>query len=427
MKLIEYVSGLEVLDSRGNPTILAQVTLQDGTVGQATVPSGASTGSREATELRDADKNRYNGKGVLNAIQSIETEINEALHGMDPFQQVELDKLLIDLDGTENKDRLGANAILSVSMAIAVASAKACRQPLYRYLGGALANRLPVPQMNVINGGVHADNNIDIQEFMILPIGANSFSQCIRWSAEVYHTLKDVLKARKLSTAVGDEGGFAPNLNNNEDAFSLIEEAIHKSGYKIGKDFYLGVDCASSEFFQNDLYYIDGENKTGPQLIDYYTKMIDCHPLLTIEDGLDESDWKNWDIMTKRLDKRIQLVGDDLFATNPTILHQGIKKHIANAILIKLNQIGTVTETMKVIDMAHKSGYKTIISHRSGETEDTFIADLAVATGSGQIKTGAPCRTDRVAKYNRLLQIERELGIAADYAGREAFGSLLSC
>lgn len=425
MKLIEYISGLEVLDSRGNPTILTQVTLQDGTIGQAIVPSGASTGSREATELRDKDKNRYNGKGVLNAIRSIDTEISEALHGMDPFQQAELDNLLIDLDGTENKDRLGANAILSVSMAIAVASAKACRQPLYRYLGGSSARKLPVPQMNIINGGAHADNNIDIQEFMILPVGADSFSQCIRCSVEVYHTLKAVLKERGLSTSVGDEGGFAPNLNSNEDAFNLIEEAIHKSGYKLSKDFCLGIDCASSEFFNNNLYCIDGEKKTGPQLIDYYTNMVDRHPLLTIEDGMDERDWSNWDLMTKRLGTRIQLVGDDLFVTNPDILSQGINKKLANAVLVKLNQIGTVTETMKVIDMAHRAGYQTIISHRSGETEDTFIADLAVATGAGQIKTGAPCRTDRVSKYNRLLQIERELGVVAEYAGREVFGHWL--
>jgi enolase len=390
------------------------------------VPSGASTGSREAKELRDGDKGRYSGKGVLNAIQSIDTEISEALHGMDPFQQAELDNILIDLDGTENKDRLGANAILSVSMAIAVASAKACGQPLYRYLGGASARKLPVPQMNIINGGAHADNNIDIQEFMILPVGADSFSQCIRWSAEVYHTLKAVLKQRQLSTAVGDEGGFAPDLDSNEDAFNLIEEAIHKAGYKVGKDFYLGIDCASSEFFKNKLYYIDGENKTGPQLIDYYTSIVDRHPLLTIEDGLDESDWENWDLITKRLSERIQLVGDDLFVTNPAILSQGISKHVANAVLIKLNQIGTLTETMKVIDMAHRAGYQAVISHRSGETEDTFIADLAVATGAGQIKTGAPCRTDRVAKYNRLLQIERELGSAADYAGRDTFGHWLA-
>jgi enolase len=425
MQLIEYVSGIEVLDSRGNPTVLAQVALQDGTVGQAIVPSGASTGSREAIELRDGNKDRYMGKGVLSAIQNINTEINDALHGMDPFQQSELDNLLIDLDGTANKGRLGANAILGVSMAIAIASAKACRQPLYRYLGGANADRLPVPQMNVINGGAHADNNVDIQEFMILPIGAPSFSQCIRWSVEVYHTLKAVLKEKKLFTGVGDEGGFAPNLQSNEEAFNLIEKAIYQSGYKLGEDFYLGIDCASSEFFKNNFYCIDGEQKTALQLIDYYDHLINHHPLLTIEDGLDENDWQNWNLMTKRLDKKVQLVGDDLFVTNPVILSQGIRQHTANAVLIKLNQIGTVTETMKVVDMAHKAGYRAIISHRSGETEDTFIADLAVATGAGQIKTGAPCRTDRVAKYNRLLQIERELGGSAHYAGRDVFGHWL--
>ena len=425
MKLIEQVSGLEILDSRGNPTVLARVTLNDGTIGQALVPSGASTGSREALELRDGDAKRYQGKGVLGAVQTLNTEINDALQGMDPFQQAELDDLLLDLDGTENKATLGANALLGVSMAVADAAAKACGQPLYRYLGGAAARVLPVPMMNILNGGAHADNNVDIQEFMILPVGAPSFAECIRWGAEVYHALKGVLKANKLATGVGDEGGFAPNLGSNEEALNLIEQAIVKAGYKPGTDIYLGVDCASNEFFKDGKYVIDGEAKTGPQLVDYYSGLVERHPILTIEDGFDESDWANWGLLTAKLSGRIQLVGDDLFVTNPAILARGIREHVANAILIKLNQIGTVTETLKAVDMAHKAGYRTIISHRSGETEDTFIADLAVATGSGEIKTGAPCRTDRVAKYNRLLQIEWELGAAARYAGREPFGPWL--
>jgi enolase len=425
MKLIERISGLEVLDSRGNPTVLARVTLNDGTVGQAMVPSGASTGSREALELRDGDKKRFLGKGVLGAVQTLNTEIHDALEGMDPFQQAELDDLLIDLDGTDNKGRLGANALLGASMAVADAAAKACGQPLYRYLGGASARLLPVPMMNILNGGAHADNNVDIQEFMILPVGAPSFSECVRWCAEVYHALKGVLKSKKLATGVGDEGGFAPNLGSNEEALSLIEEAIAKAGYKPGKDIFLGVDCASSEFYKDGLYHIDGGAKTGPQLVDYYAGIVDRHPVVTIEDGFDESDWTNWSLMTEKLTRKIQLVGDDLFVTNPAILAKGIKEHVANAILIKLNQIGTVTETLKAVDMAHKAGYRAVISHRSGETEDTFIADLAVATGAGEIKTGAPCRTDRVAKYNRLLQIEWELGAAARYAGRDVFGSWL--
>lgn len=424
MKLIERVSALEVLDSRGNPTVLARVHLTDGTVGQALVPSGASTGSREALERRDGDKKRYLGKGVLGAIHAINTEIQEALHGMDPFQQAELDELLIDLDGTENKSNLGANAILGVSMAVADAAAKACGQPLFRYLGGVHARVLPVPMMNILNGGAHADNNVDIQEFMILPVGASSFSEALRWGVEVYHALKGVLKARKLSTGVGDEGGFAPNLASNEEALVLIEEAIRKAGYEPGKDVHLGLDCAASEFHRSKHYEIDGSAKTGPQLVDYYAGLVERHPILTLEDGCDEGDWKHWKLLTGRLGEKIQLVGDDLFVTNPQILARGIREGVANAILIKLNQIGTVTETLRAVDMAHKAGYRAIISHRSGETEDTFIADLAVATGAGQIKTGAPCRTDRVAKYNRLLQIEWELGAAARYAGAEAFASL---
>ncbi len=425
MKLIERVSALEVLDSRGNPTVLARVYLNDGTYGQAMVPSGASTGSREALEKRDGDKKRYLGKGVLDAVHAINTEIQDALQGMDPFQQAELDELMISLDGTENKSNLGANATLGVSMALADAASKACGQPLYRYLGGASARMLPVPMMNILNGGAHADNNVDIQEFMILPVGAPSFAECIRWGAEVYHALKGVLKAKKLSTGVGDEGGFAPNLGSNEEALVLIGEAIKKAGFKPGKDFYLGLDCASSEFYKDGKYEIDGAKRAGKDLIDYYAGLTERHPVITIEDGCDESDWKNWKALTEKLGNKIQLVGDDLFVTNPAILHKGIVEGVANAILIKVNQIGTVTETLKAVDMAHKAGYRSIISHRSGETEDTFIADLAVATGAGQIKTGAPCRTDRVAKYNRLLQIEWELGAAARYAGAEAFGPVL--
>jgi len=424
MKLIERISALEVLDSRGNPTVLARVQLNDGQYGQALVPSGASTGSREALEKRDGDKKRYLGKGVLDAVQAINTEMHDALQGMDVFQQAELDELMLNLDGTENKANLGANAILGVSMAIADAAAKACSQPLYRYLGGASARTLPVPMMNILNGGAHADNNVDIQEFMILPVGAPSFSEGLRWGTEIYHALKTVLKARKLATAVGDEGGFAPDLASNEEALVLIEEAIKKAGYKPGSDVYLGLDCASSEFYKASKYEIDGQKKTGAQLINYYAELTQKHPVITIEDGCDESDWKNWKGLTDKLGATTQLVGDDLFVTNPAILAKGIKEGVGNAILIKLNQIGTVTETLKAVDMAHKAGYRAIISHRSGETEDTFIADLSVATGAGQIKTGAPCRTDRVAKYNRLLQIEWELGAAARYAGREAFNRL---
>ena len=426
MKLIDGISALEILDSRGNPTVLARVKLNDGTVGQAMVPSGASTGSREALELRDGDKKRYQGKGVLGAVHAINTDINDALLGMDPFQQSELDEILIDLDGTDNKGNLGANALLGVSMALADAASKACGQPLYRYLGGAAARTLPVPMMNILNGGAHADNNVDIQEFMILPVGAPTFAECLRWGAEVYHALKGVLKSKKLGTGVGDEGGFAPDLASNEDALSLIEEAIKKAGYKPGKDIFLGLDCAANEFYKDKGYVIDGGKKSGPQLVDYYAGLLERHPILTIEDGVDESDWKNWKLLTTKLGGKIQLVGDDCFVTNPGILARGIQEGVANAILIKLNQIGTVTETLKAVDMAHKAGYRAIISHRSGETEDTFIADLAVATGAGELKTGAPCRTDRVAKYNRLLQIEWELGAAARYAGASVFGTWLT-
>jgi enolase len=405
--------------------VLARVGLSDGTLGQALVPSGASTGSREALERRDGDKKRYLGKGVLGAVDAINVELAEALQGMDPLQQAELDELMCDLDGTENKARLGANAILGVSMALADAGAKASRMPLYRYLGGASARLLPVPQMNILNGGAHADNNVDIQEFMVLPIGAPSFREGLRWGAEVYHALKGVLKARKLVTSVGDEGGFAPNLGSNEEALDLIEEGIKKAGYKPGKDIYLGLDAAASEFHNGKTYALDGGHKTASQLVAYYQGLVERHPIVSIEDGFAEGDWKGWKAQTDAMGAGTQLVGDDLFVTNPTILAKGIQEGVANAILIKLNQIGTVTETLKAVEMAHKAGYRAVISHRSGETEDTFIADLAVATGAGQLKTGAPCRTDRIAKYNRLLQIEWELGAAARYAGRDAFGSRL--
>ncbi|HET8900903.1 MAG TPA: phosphopyruvate hydratase [Holophagaceae bacterium] len=424
MKLIASVSALEVLDSRGNPTVLARVVLSDGTTGQALVPSGASTGSREALERRDGDKKRYLGKGVLGAVDAINIELAGALAGMDPFQQVELDELMCDLDGTENKSRLGANAMLGVSMALADAAAKASGQPLYRYLGGAGARTLPVPMLNILNGGAHADNNVDIQEFMILPITAPSFREGLRWGVEVYHALKGVLKARKLNTAVGDEGGFAPNLGSNEEALDLISEAIKKAGYRVGKDLYLGLDCAASEFLEGKTYAFEGGKKSAEQMTEYYGGLMARHPVVSIEDGLAESDWKGWKHLTDKLGAKVQLVGDDLLVTNPAIIADAIQKGVSNAVLIKLNQIGTVTETLRAVEMAHKAGWRAIISHRSGETEDTFIADLAVATGAGQIKTGAPCRTDRVAKYNRLLQIEWELGASARYAGREAFSRI---
>ena len=424
MKLISAISALEVLDSRGNPTVLARVVLSDGTTGQALVPSGASTGSREALERRDGDKKRYLGKGVLGAVDAINIELASALQGMDPFQQVELDELMCDLDGTDNKSRLGANAILGVSMALADAAAKASGQPLYRYLGGAAARILPVPMMNILNGGAHADNNVDIQEFMVLPIAAPSFREGLRWGVEVYHALKGVLKGRKLNTAVGDEGGFAPNLGSNEEALDLISEAIKKAGYRLGKDLYLGLDCAASEFLAGKTYQFEGGKRSSEQMTEYYGGLMARHPVVSIEDGLAESDWKGWKHLTDKLGAKVQLVGDDIFVTNPAIIADAIQKGVSNAVLIKLNQIGTVTETLRAVEMAHKAGWRAIISHRSGETEDTFIADLAVATGAGQIKTGAPCRTDRVAKYNRLLQIEWELGASARYAGREAFSRI---
>ena len=427
MITIERVSALEVLDSRGNPTVLARVELSDGAIGQALVPSGASTGSREALERRDGDKKRYLGKGVLGAVDAVNVELAQALQGMDPFQQAELDELMCDLDGTENKARLGANAILGVSMALADAAAKTSRLPLYRYLGGASARLLPVPMMNILNGGAHADNNVDIQEFMIMPAGAKNFAEALRMGAEIFHALKSVLKGKGYNTAVGDEGGFAPNLKSNEEALEVIIEAIQKAGFKPGEDVLLALDVASSELFSDGVYTLENEaqpKKTADQLIDFYENLVNKYPIISIEDGMAENDWEGWKKMTERLGKRIQIVGDDLFVTNPKILKEGIDKGIANSILIKLNQIGTLTETLDAIEMAKRAGYTTVISHRSGETEDTTLADLSVAVNAGQIKTGSLCRTDRVCKYNQLLRIEDELDAVALFRGKEVFYNL---
>jgi enolase len=402
----------EILDSRGNPTVEAEVELETGVVGSACVPSGASTGSREALELRDKDPARYLGKGVLTAVANVNAEIRPALLGLDVENQRELDEKMLALDGTENKAKLGANAILAVSLAIANAAAQAKKMALYEYLaeldGSPGRYSMPVPMMNIINGGEHADNNVDIQEFMILPVGVASFSEAIRCGAEIFHTLKAILTARGLSTAVGDEGGFAPNLPSNEAALEVIMEAIQKAGYVPGKDVYLGLDCAASEFYSNGKYHLAGEGREfdADGFSDYLVGLADRYPILSIEDGMDESDWAGWALLTQKLGKRLQLVGDDLFVTNSKILRRGIEQGIGNSILIKLNQIGTLTETLEAIHMAKAAGYSVVISHRSGETEDTTIADLAVATAAGQIKTGSLCRSDRVAKYNRLLRIE---------------------
>lgn len=418
MPTIIRVAGREIIDSRGNPTVEAEVFLADGSMGRADVPSGASTGSHEALELRDKNPERYLGKGVLKAVQHIHRLIAPKLTGMDALDQKKIDSSLIRLDGTPNKARLGANAILGVSLACARAAASHKGISLYRHLGGPDADQLPLPLMNILNGGAHADNNLDIQEFMILPAGAKSFKEALRMGTEVFHHLKAILKAKGYKTSVGDEGGFAPDLQSNEEAFALITEAIRKAGYRPGQEIGLGIDAAATEFYRDGFYVLKAEKKpkrTSAEMIDYYEGLIKKFPILTIEDGLAEDDWKGWKAMTLRLGKRVQLVGDDLFVTNPSRLSKGIKGGVANAILIKLNQIGTLTETLEVIGMAKKAGYRTIISHRSGETEDTTISDLAVATGAGQIKTGAPSRTDRVAKYNQLLRIEEELGKKAIY------------
>ncbi len=420
MLTIEKISGREVLDSRGNPTVEAEVRLASGAAGRAIVPSGASTGIHEAVELRDGDKKRYQGKGVLKAAKNVRGEIASALAGMDAAHQRSIDQMMIELDGTENKGRLGANAILAVSMAVARAAAAESGLPLYRYLGGADANLLPVPMMNILNGGAHADNNVDFQEFMVMPVGAGSFSEGLRWGVEVFHTLKGVLKKRGYNTAVGDEGGFAPSLKSNVEAIEVVLEAILQAGYKPGEEIAVALDPAASELYQDGKYVFkksDNSAKSSGEMAHYWAKWVRDYPIVSIEDGLAEDDWDGWIAMTKELGGKIQLVGDDLFVTNTKRLQEGIEKGVANSILIKVNQIGTVSETLDAIKLARLNRYTSVISHRSGETEDTFIADLAVATGAGQIKTGSASRTDRVAKYNQLLRIEEELGTSARFLG----------
>ncbi|MBO8158985.1 phosphopyruvate hydratase [Thermosyntropha sp.] len=426
MSTIVDVYAREVLDSRGNPTVEVEVVLEDGSMGRAIVPSGASTGAYEAVELRDGDKSRYNGKGVLNAVENVNSIIAPEIIGMDITRQAEIDAVLIDLDGTSNKSRLGANAILGVSLAAARAGANYLGLPLYQYIGGVNAYELPVPMMNILNGGKHADNNVDIQEFMIVPTGAENFAEALRMGVEVYHALKKVLKDKKLATSIGDEGGFAPDLPSNEAALEVIMEAIAAAGYKPGEDIYLAVDVAASELFKDSKYHLSstGQVLTAGEMIDFYEKLVNKFPIISIEDGLSEDDWIGWKELTNRLGKRVQLVGDDLFVTNTERLSRGIKEGICNSILIKVNQIGTLTETLKTIEMAKRAGYTCVISHRSGETEDSTIADIAVATNAGQIKTGAPARTDRVAKYNQLLRIEEDLDLAAEYSGIKSFYNL---
>jgi len=427
MSAIVDIVGREVLDSRGNPTVECDVLLESGVMGRAAVPSGASTGSREAIELRDGDKKRYLGKGVLKAVEHINTEISEAVLGLDASEQAFLDKTLIDLDGTENKSRLGANAMLAVSMAVARAAAEESGLPLYRYFGGMNGCQLPVPMMNVINGGAHANNNLDLQEFMIIPVGAPSFREALRWGAEVFHALKKIIHDKGMSVAVGDEGGFAPNVENHEAAIQLILQAIQDAGYTAGQDIVLGLDCASSEFFKDGQYVLDGEGGlklSAAQWTDMLATWVDKYPIISIEDGMAEGDWDGWKLLTQRLGDKVQLVGDDLFVTNTRILKEGIDKDIANSILIKINQIGTLTETFAAIEMAKRAGYTAVISHRSGETEDSTIADIAVGLNAGQIKTGSLSRSDRMAKYNQLLRIEEDLGEMAQYPGRSAFYNL---
>ncbi|GAB3314305.1 phosphopyruvate hydratase [Luteimonas notoginsengisoli] len=426
MTTIARIHAREILDSRGNPTLEAEVTLDDGSFGRAMVPSGASTGSKEAVELRDGDRTRYLGKGVLKAVENVNTTIAQALAGFNADDQAALDKRLIDLDGTENKGRLGANALLGVSLANAHAVAASRKLPLWQLLAGDRAPVLPVPMMNIINGGAHADNNVDLQEFMVLPVGFASFSEALRAGTEIFHALKSVLKGHGLSTAVGDEGGFAPDLRSNVEALDTILEAIGKAGYHAGEDVLLGLDVASTEFHDNGKYHLVGEGKrlTSEQFVDFLAGWSDEYPIVTVEDGMAEDDWSGWKLLTERLGKKVQLVGDDLFVTNPRIFRDGIERGVANAILVKVNQIGTLTETLEAIAMADAAGYAAVISHRSGETEDTTIADIAVATTATQIKTGSLCRSDRVAKYNQLLRIEQALGADARYAGRDAFVSL---
>ena len=426
MSAIVDIIGREIIDSRGNPTVECDVLLESGVMGRAAVPSGASTGSREAIELRDGDKGRYLGKGVLKAVEHINTEIAEAVLGLDASEQAFLDKTLIDLDGTDNKGRLGANAMLAVSMAVARAAAEEAGLPLYRYFGGMGAVQLPVPMMNVINGGAHANNNLDIQEFMILPVGAPTFREALRYGAEVFHALKKILHDKHISTAVGDEGGFAPSVASHEEAIQLILQAIEAAGYVAGEQIALGLDCAASEFYKDGKYHLEGEGLelTAEQWTDMLATWVDKYPIISIEDGMHEGDWAGWAHLTERLGKKVQLVGDDLFVTNTKILKEGIDKGIANSILIKINQIGTLSETFAAIEMAKRAGYTAVISHRSGETEDSTISDIAVGLNAGQIKTGSMSRSDRIAKYNQLLRIEEDLGEIAVYPGRSAFYNL---
>ncbi len=423
MSSIVDIVAREILDSRGNPTVEADVLLESGVSGRAAVPSGASTGTREAIELRDGDKGRYGGKGVLKAVENVNTEICEAIVGLDAVEQSFIDQTLIDLDGTENKSRLGANAMLAVSLAVSKAAAEESGLPLYRYLGGAGRMQLPVPMMNVINGGAHANNSLDLQEFMIIPVGAESFREAMRCGAEIFQALKKLLDKKGMSTTVGDEGGFAPDLPNNEAALKLIIEAIEASGYTPGSQVAIGLDCASSEFFKDGKYDLASEKLklSAKEFTDYLAAWVDKYPIISIEDGMAEGDWDGWKILTDRLGKKVQIVGDDLFVTNTKILAEGIRQGVANSILIKINQIGTLTETFAAIEMAKRAGYTAVVSHRSGETEDTFIADLAVGANALQIKTGSLSRSDRLAKYNQLLRIEEDLGDSASYAGRDAF------
>ena len=421
MAAIEAVGAREILDSRGNPTVEVEVLLEDGTVSRAAVPSGASTGAFEAYELRDGDKERYLGKGVLKAVDAVLDELGPAIEGFEASDQRLVDEALIDLDGTDNKKRVGANAILGVSLAVAKAAADSADLPLFRYVGGPNAHILPVPMMNIINGGAHADTGVDIQEFMVLPLGAETYSEGLRWGVETYHSLKSLLKSKGLNTGLGDEGGFAPELEHNRAALDLISEAIEKAGFTVGRDIALGLDVASTEFFENGVYRFEGQDRTSEQMSAYYQELAANYPLVSIEDPLAEDDWEGWAHLTAELGAKLQLVGDDLFVTNPKRLAEGIAKHAGNSILVKVNQIGTLTETLDAVSLAQRSGMTAVLSHRSGETEDTTIADLAVATNAGQIKTGAPARSERVAKYNQLLRIEEELGDAAVYAGRSAF------
>jgi len=421
MAAIEAVGAREILDSRGNPTVEVEVLLEDGTVARAAVPSGASTGAFEATELRDGDKSRYGGKGVLQAVENVVDVLGPAIEDLDASEQRIIDAALIEADGTENKSRLGANAILGVSLAVAKAAADSADLPLFRYVGGPNAHVLPVPLLNVINGGAHADTNVDIQEFFLVPLGADSFSEALQWGAETYHALKALLKSKGLSTGLGDEGGFAPELPSNAAALDLLLEGIQAAGFEAGRDFALGLDVASSEFYRDGAYVFEGKPRSAEEMTAYFERLVADYPLATIEDPLAEDDWAGYEALTAALGGKLQLVGDDLFVTNPARLAEGIRRRVANSILVKVNQIGTLTETLDAVALAQRSGYTAILSHRSGETEDTTIADLAVATDCGQIKTGAPARSDRVAKYNQLLRIEEELGDAAVYAGREAF------